>query len=235
LDPRPLGYENNDERLSRLTQCPVTAPARQTGSARPSRAFYVSPVSPRPAASRAQIRAQNRFLTCGMPRPAPELSATGNKSSARVAFTVISGSVRELDAYNVGAVGELTEHLLDILRDSHDTICLRGNTQIISSGGVPIWSTGTRPCDCAATSDVLNVAFPSVSFVFGRRPRRPERGSVSHCRGRRGRARLRLSWFAGRCCDRERHRCRLRCPAAAADIVDFSHAQAGEDGAGPVD
>ena len=37
---------------------------------------------------------------------------------------MISGSVRELDAYNVGAVGELAELLPGAVRDRHYTICL---------------------------------------------------------------------------------------------------------------
>lgn len=60
----------------------------------------------------------------GAARAAP--SAAGNETAARVAFPVISGSVRELDAYNVGAFGKLAEHLPNILRDCHDAIRLRG-------------------------------------------------------------------------------------------------------------
>lgn len=59
-------------------------------------------------------------------RPASDPSATRDEIATRVTFPVISGSVRELDAYDIGAVGELTEHLPDILRDRHDTIRLWG-------------------------------------------------------------------------------------------------------------
>ena len=43
----------------------MTALASAVYDVRSAQVFCVSPVSARPAASRAQIRAQNRLLTCG--------------------------------------------------------------------------------------------------------------------------------------------------------------------------
>ncbi len=65
MNPRPLGYEPYDARLCRLGQSPaiaLTSPNDQRASVLSLR---VSPVSERPATSRAQIRAQIWLLTCG--------------------------------------------------------------------------------------------------------------------------------------------------------------------------
>jgi hypothetical protein len=66
LNPRPLGYEPYDMRLRRLSSLRPPRWPRQTCDVRSSQAFYVSPVSARPIASRAQIRFPAcRFLYTG--------------------------------------------------------------------------------------------------------------------------------------------------------------------------
>ena len=78
LNPRPLGYEPYDARLCRLGRLQSRRWPRQASRTSPSRIFCVSSVSARPAASRAQFRAQIRFqpqafipapLTASLQRP----------------------------------------------------------------------------------------------------------------------------------------------------------------------
>jgi hypothetical protein len=55
---------------------------RQTRNRRSSRIFYISPVSACPAASRAQSRAQNGLLTCGISDTCSPASCTGGSERA---------------------------------------------------------------------------------------------------------------------------------------------------------
>jgi hypothetical protein len=65
LNLRPLGYEQYDVRLWCLARSPVVALTCSSTSWPSSASRAVSAVAPHPGASRAQIRAQIRSLTCG--------------------------------------------------------------------------------------------------------------------------------------------------------------------------
>lgn len=76
------------------------------------------------------------------------------------------------------------------------------------SGGDSRQEAGRWPCltrrsstCCAGTASRAAAGRPGISCSYG------------HCGRPRSLSLLRLSRFAGRCCDRESHRYRLRCPA----------------------